>query len=136
MTADRRFSSEDGASFVETPRKRFFLNLLLGAIATFVLGVLSLIRIVAPVGGGAIAGYVQNTGTIDGVKVGALAGAIGGTGLNVLAPPRFFGLLGGEPGDGYYLMATFLWFAVWITTCAFGGALGARLAESRYGSAR
>lgn len=131
MVADRRLSGEDDVSFVEKRRKAFWTNLLRGAITTFVIGVLPSIKIIAPVGGGALAGYFQDTGTMDGAKVGALAGAIGAIGLNVLAPPRFFGLVSGDIGDGFFLMTVLLGFVVWIVTGAFGGALGAQLAEKR-----
>jgi hypothetical protein len=81
------------------------VNALLGAVATFVIGVVPLIKIVAPVAGGAIAGYLRNTGVLDGAKVGAVAGIIGSTGLNFLAPPRFFGLFGGGIVGGFLLIS-------------------------------
>lgn len=136
MTADRRFSSDDEAPFVGTRRKRSLVNVLRGATATLVIGVLPLVAIVAPVAGGAVAGYLQNGGVVEGVKIGALTGAIGGIGLNLLAPPRLFGLVSGDVGDGFLLMAMFVGFAVWVVPSAFGGALGARLAENRFGSPR
>lgn len=136
VVADRRLSSDDEASPVGKLPKGFWMNVLRGAIATVVIGLLPLIQIVAPVGGGALAGYFLNAGTVDGARTGALAGAIGGVGLNAMAPPRFFGLVSGAVGDGFFLTTVLLWFAVWIVTSAFGGALGARLAENRYGSSR
>lgn len=114
-------------------KRDFWKNVVWGAVSIIVIGALPLIQIIAPVGGGALAGYLQNSGAINGAKVGAIAGVIGAIVLNFLAPPRLFGLLSGGIGEGLYLIAILLGFlVVWVIPSAFGGALGGRIAEKRH----
>lgn len=129
-----RASNDDDRAPVRERRKGFARNALFGALAIFITGLFPLVTVVAPVAGGALAGYLQNAGAGTGAKIGVPAGAIGGIALDVLAPPRFFGPLGGDVGGGFYLIAIALGFAVWIVAGAFGGAVGARLAGNRHGS--
>jgi hypothetical protein len=49
-----------------------YLNALIGAVATFVLSFTG----IGPVLGGALAGYLEGGGTNDGLRVGAISGAI------------------------------------------------------------
>lgn len=128
--SQQRPSDDRKQSFAEKRRGDFWVNALLGAVATFMIGVVPLVKVVAPVAGGAIAGYLQNTGALDGVKVGAVAGIIGSISLNFLAPPRLFGLFGGGIVDGFLLISILFAFVVWVITSAFGGAIGARVAEN------
>lgn len=126
---ERRSPSGGAPSFVEKRRGNFWANGLLGAVAVFVIGAIPLVKIFAPFAGGTVAGYLQNTGTIDGVKVGAVAGIIGSLGLDLLAPPRLFGLLGGGIVGGPLRIAVLFGLTVWTVTSAVGGAIGATTAE-------
>lgn len=100
-----------------------FVNALLGGIAGVVLSFVPL----SPVLGGAIAGYLEGGTSNDGMKVGAIAGAI------MLLPLVFFGLfflvilgLGQAPiGFGVFALVLLLFGALYtVGLSALGGWLG------------
>ncbi|MFC7167549.1 DUF5518 domain-containing protein [Halospeciosus flavus] len=95
-----------------------FVNAVLGAVATVVLAFLP----VSPVLGGALAGYLQNRGRSDGIRVGAISGAL------ATVPLAFFGFVvvglfffGVEVGA----VASVLFFAVFAGVFVYTVALSA-----------
>ena len=140
--SQHRPSGSGEPSFVEKRQGDFWINAVIGAVATFVIGALPLIQFVAPIGGGAVAGYLQNTGTGDGVTVGAVAGLIGAIpalliGIVFLG---FFGLIGASSGTaegflsggllgGFFLIIFVIAVVVSTIFSAIGGAIGAMVAE-------
>lgn len=144
MAAESQQRPREGRepTFVEKRQGDFWINAVIGAVATFVIGALPLIQFVAPIGGGAVAGYLQNTGTGDGAKVGAVAGLIGAIpalmiGILFLG---FFGLAGASSGTAEGFLGGGLvggiFFVIIIVAIigstifsAIGGAIGAMVAE-------
>lgn len=141
-TTGRQQPSGRDPSFTEKRQGDFWINALIGAAATFVIGALPLVQFLAPVGGGAVAGYLQNTGTGDGAKVGAVAGLIGAipailVGILILG---FFGLFGAAGGGaegllgggilgGFFLIIVLIGVLISTVASAAGGAIGAVVAE-------
>lgn len=130
MVPERESSNSHGTFSNNISQAGFWMSILSGAAITVIIGILPLIQLLAPVVGGAFAGYLHHNKLINGVMVGALAGVTGGIALNLLIPPRFFGFLGGDIGEEFYILIIF-GFITWTATSAFGGAIGVKLAERR-----
>ena len=104
-----------------------YLNALIGAIATVLLSFTG----ISPVLGGAVAGYLEGGETSDGLRVGAISGAIASLpALGILLVALFLIPVAPDPGAviGGGLIALVivaLVFAYVMTLSAVGGAIGA-----------
>lgn len=106
------------------------LNAVAGAAATVVLAFVPF----SPVLGGGLAAYLEESGTTDGLRIGALSGVIAVVPLVVLAF-LLVGVLSVGPisilAVSFLFLSVFLAFALFYTVglSALGGYLGAYLAR-------
>lgn len=129
-TGEHRPPDGTEPSFVDRRRGDFWINAVIGAAVAFVVSMLPVIQFLAPLVGGGAAGYLQNTGSSDGLKVGAAAGAI--SAIPVVGVLfvffAFFGLFGITGGaEGFAIGGAFLFIGIVIVVFAilFNAALGA-----------
>lgn len=108
------------------------VNALVGAVVSIVLAFLPFSTVI----GGAVAGYLQGGQTGDGVRVGALSGAVAALPilfvlflLTVVVPFVPVPLEVAAFGYVLLLFAVAMVFAYAIATAALGGALGVHLRD-------
>ena len=104
-----------------------YINAIIGAVATLLLSFTG----ISPVLGGAVAGYLEGGETGDGLKVGAISGAIASIpAFGILLVALFLIPVAPEPGvvigGGLIaLLIVALVFAYTMVLSAIGGVLGA-----------
>lgn len=127
------------SSFADDRGSGFWINALVGVVAAFAWSMLPLVGVLAPLVGGAVAGYLQNTGRGDGLKVGAVVGLVGTIPIVVVivVVMSFLGVVSLSEGGlvaggaiGVFGIVALVVVAVTNTAVsAAGGFLGASMAD-------